>query len=106
MKFLVFAFLSLSLFAQDPRGFIRGTLTDTSGALIPSVKVRATANDTGVVATAITNESGQFSLPYLIPGFYTVAVEQTGFKSFSRPKVEVRVSSSTSNSKSAPSRNR
>ena len=51
MKVFLLALFSLALFAQDPRGFIRGTLTDTSGALIPGVKVRATANDTGVVSS-------------------------------------------------------
>jgi hypothetical protein len=89
---IALAILAFPLSAQDPRGFIRGTLTDTTGARIANARVRATASDTGVVAIAVTNESGLFSLPYLIPGFYSVAVEQSGFKSFSRPKVEVRVS--------------
>ncbi|MBL8216463.1 MAG: TonB-dependent receptor [Bryobacterales bacterium] len=81
--------------AQDPRGFIRGTLTDTSGAVIAGARVRATANDTGVVAVAQTNEAGLYSLPYLIPGLYKISVEQTGFKSYLRPNVEVRVSETT-----------
>jgi len=92
MKLLVIALLALALQAQDPRGFIRGTLSDASGALIPGAKVRATAKDTGVAATAITNESGLYSLPYLLSGFYKVTVEQNGFKAYSRSTVEVRVS--------------
>jgi hypothetical protein len=87
--------LTGSLFAQDPRGFIRGTLTDPSGAAIPGAKVRATANDTGVVAIAQTNEAGLYNIPYLIPGMYKLAVEQTGFKGYVRSNVEVRVSETT-----------
>ncbi|MEZ5402678.1 MAG: carboxypeptidase regulatory-like domain-containing protein [Bryobacteraceae bacterium] len=89
------AALSSSLYAQDPRGFIRGTITDPSGAAIPGAHVRATAADTGVAASAETNESGLYNIPYLIPGFYTLSVEQTGFKTFVRQKVEVRVSETT-----------
>jgi len=81
-----------SLQAQDPRGFIRGTITDTSGAVIAGAQVRATANDTGVSAVATTNQAGLYSIPYLIPGFYKLTVEQTGFKTFVRNQVEVRVS--------------
>lgn len=84
--------LVCALNAQDPRGFIRGTVTDSSGAVVPNVKVRATADDTGVVAVAQANDSGLYSIPYLIPGFYQLSAEQTGFKSFVRRKVEVRVS--------------
>jgi len=93
MNKLSFALLAcLCLQAQDPRGFIRGTLSDTTGAVIPGAKVRATANDTGVSAVSTTNDAGLYSIPYLIPGFYKITVEQTGFKSYARPNIEVRVS--------------
>jgi hypothetical protein len=87
--------LSLPLLGQDPRGFIRGTITDSSGAVVPGVRVRATAADTGVSAIAQTNESGLYNIPYLIPGFYRLTVEHTGFKTFVHQKVEVRVSETT-----------
>jgi hypothetical protein len=57
--------------------------------------VRATANDTGVAASAVTNDAGLYNLPYLIPGFYKLTVEQTGFKSYLRERIEVRVSETT-----------
>ncbi|MBM3785260.1 MAG: carboxypeptidase regulatory-like domain-containing protein [Acidobacteria bacterium] len=87
--------VALPLLAQDPRGFIKGTVADNSGGVIPGVKVRATANDTGVSAVAQANESGLFNIPYLIPGMYRVHVEHTGFKAFVRNNVEVRVSETT-----------
>ncbi|MCU0248135.1 MAG: TonB-dependent receptor, partial [Bryobacter sp.] len=62
---------------------------------MPGVKVRAIANDTGVAAVAQTNDAGLYNLPYLIPGLYKLTVEQTGFKTYVRPNVEVRVSETT-----------
>ena len=82
----------VTLQAQDPRGFIRGTVSDASGAVVPAATVRAVSEETGVAASTQTNESGLYNIPYLIPGFYRLTVEQTGFKSYLRGKVEVRVS--------------
>jgi hypothetical protein len=87
-----FVLLPVSLLCQDPRGFVRGTVMDNSGAVIPGAKVRATNNETGVVALATANDAGLYSIPYLIPGFYRLTVEHQGFKSFVRDKIEVRVS--------------
>jgi len=96
MRHLCFSALLLaSLHAQDPRGFIRGTITDASGAVVPAARVRATANDTGVSATSQTNEAGLYNIPFLIPGMYKLSVEHTGFKTFLRNNVEVRVSETT-----------
>jgi len=88
---LSFAILAI-LHAQDPRGFIRGTVMDNSGAVVPGARVRAISNETGVTAAAVANEAGIYNLPYLIPGFYKLTAEQQGFKTFLRDKVEVRVS--------------
>jgi hypothetical protein len=89
----VYFLLGVSILdAQDPRGFIRGTVADNTGAVIPGAKVRAIRNETGVAAAAVANESGGYNLPYLIPGFYRLTVEHEGFKAFVRDRVEVRVS--------------
>ncbi|MCL4402699.1 MAG: TonB-dependent receptor [Acidobacteria bacterium] len=77
--------------AQDPRGAISGSLTDSSGAAIPAVTVRATNAETGVVASAVSNATGSYQIPFLPPGMYRVTAELTGFKRFSRDKIEVRV---------------
>ncbi|MGH9629164.1 MAG: carboxypeptidase regulatory-like domain-containing protein [Bryobacteraceae bacterium] len=79
------------LLAQDPRGTLRGQVVDVTGAVIPAAQVRATNTATGVIASAQTNESGNYSIPFLIPGTYTVSVEQTGFKKFSREGVQITV---------------
>jgi len=90
-RILILFVVAASLLAQDPRGGITGTLTDPSGAAIPGVTVRATNTETGVAASAVSNSAGQYQIPFLSPGIYRVTAELTGFKRFSRDKIEVRV---------------
>ena len=78
--------------AQDPRGTIIGRVTDSSDAAITGVEVRATNSATGVKAVARTNASGNYSIPFVQPGFYTVEAELQGFRKHSRPNVHLRVS--------------
>jgi hypothetical protein len=66
-------------------------VTDATGAVVPNADVRATNVATGVAAASKTNESGNYTLPYLVPGIYTVSSEITGFKKFVRENVQVRV---------------
>jgi len=87
-------FLSISLCAQDPRGTILGRITDPSGAVVAGADVRVTNVATGVAAGAKTNEAGNYVLPYLLPGVYTLQAELAGFKKFVREAIQVRVADS------------
>ncbi|MCL4784468.1 MAG: carboxypeptidase regulatory-like domain-containing protein, partial [Bryobacterales bacterium] len=80
--------------AQDARGTVLGRVSDESGSVIPDAEVRITNENTGVVAAAKANASGNFVLPYLIPGTYTLSVEMTGFKKWIRPGIQVRINDS------------
>ena len=80
-----------SALGQDTRGTILGRVTDPSGANIAGADVRASNVATGVAVAAKTNDSGNFSIPYLLPGIYTVTAELAGFKKFVRDNVQVRV---------------
>ncbi len=86
--------LAAPLSAQDARGTMLGRVTDTTGAVIPNVDVRATNASTGVVASAKTNPAGNYVIPYLLPGTYIVSAELTGFKRFVREGVQVRIADS------------
>lgn len=78
---LLLGIISSVLWGQVlPVGTADGTITDTSGALIPDAKVILTSPDTGQTRTVATNESGYFYVPLLPPGAYTVTVEKEGFK--------------------------
>jgi hypothetical protein len=77
--------------AQDFRGGVVGKVTDESGGVLPGVTVTATSRDTNVTSTAVTNDSGAYTLLYLTPGPYRVSAELQGFKRVQRENVDVRV---------------
>ncbi|MCI0723747.1 MAG: TonB-dependent receptor [Acidobacteria bacterium] len=66
--------------AQTVTGTIIGTVTDQTGALVPNVSVKVTNTATTLSRTVTTNEAGQYTVPFLPPGVYTVACEQSGFR--------------------------
>lgn len=84
MRYLVcigLLLMSSSLsFAQDTRGNISGTVTDSQGDLIPGAGVTVTNTGTGTATRLTTNASGYYEAPLLLPGTYSVTVENTGFK--------------------------
>jgi hypothetical protein len=69
----------LNGFGQSANSIIGGTVQDVSGALIPGVTVTATNTGTGVVNTAVSNESGTYQFPSLQPGTYKLQAELPGF---------------------------
>jgi hypothetical protein len=81
--------------AQDPRGSIRGRVSDSSSAFVPGATVSAVNVATGVRAEAQTNQDGMYSIPFLPPGVYTLNAELSGFSPWSRADVQVRVSETT-----------
>lgn len=92
---LLFAFFlggCLSLYAQDSRGVIGGRVTDSSGAIVPAALVLITSDSTTVSVRGNTNQEGIYESQYLLPGFYSVLVEHTGFKKWSRQRVELLTS--------------
>lgn len=82
---------SALLYGQAVSGTLLGTITDTTGGLVPSAKVTITETNTGVSRSTATNDSGNYTFPDLPPGVYRVAVEQTGFKRAERSDVNVNV---------------
>ena len=72
--------LSALMFAQSERGTITGTVRDASGAVIPAAKVVLTNTQTGVNFTAASNADGEYTVPQLQVGTYTVRVDKDGFR--------------------------
>src|SRR5581483_2939286 len=77
--------------AQDPRGTLAGSVLDASGAVIPGVEVHATRTETGVTADGVTNATGKFNIPFLVPGKYRLVAEKSGFRKYVRENIELRV---------------
>src|SRR5438477_13074986 len=57
-----------------------GTVSDASGALIPGVTITAKNTQTGVITTAVSNETGAYQFPNLQTGTYTASAELPGFQ--------------------------
>ena len=75
--------------AQSVYGSIFGTVTDKSGAAIPGATVTVTDESKGTVVTTTANESGDYSVPHLIPDVYDIKVTLKGFKSFETKGIKV-----------------
>src|SRR3982751_316947 len=71
---------------------LTGTVTDSTGASVPNAAVTATQISTGVARSTKTNEEGVYSIPYLNPGGYRIAIEAQGFKKFTQENVTLDVS--------------
>ncbi|MCS7023259.1 MAG: carboxypeptidase regulatory-like domain-containing protein [Bryobacteraceae bacterium] len=85
-------YLVLPILAQDFRASLTGLITDPVGAAVPDARVRVRNLATNAQAETTSNETGRYSIPFLIPGRYTVEVEATGFKKFVRENVELQIS--------------
>jgi hypothetical protein len=72
--------LCVGSLGQINTGKITGSVTDSSGAVVPAVPITALNDATGVVTRAETSEGGEYVLNFLVPGTYRIAVEKTGFK--------------------------
>jgi hypothetical protein len=88
---LLISFGTKLVHAQATTGELTGRVSDAAGAVIPGVTVTVRGTDSGLVRTAVTNESGEYLFVLLPPGRYTVAAELAGFKKIERPDVMVGV---------------
>src|SRR5436190_19932980 len=77
--------------AQLGTATMSGNVTDSSGAVVVGATVSATNNGTGFQRQTTTNPQGQYNLPGLNPGSYTVSVEFTGFRRAERSDVTLQV---------------
>lgn len=75
----LFFALSAFCFAQTEQGAITGLVTDQSGAAVPQAKISAINTSTQVTATTESSDGGNYKIPYLLPGPYTLVAEKSGF---------------------------
>src|SRR6266568_4641535 len=61
-------------------GTILGTVTDNSGAVLSNARVDVTNTGTNVTNRTQTTSSGDFTVPFLPPGTYRIAVQSPGFQ--------------------------
>lgn len=77
---VIFVCLAVVAVAQTDTARVIGTITDTTGAVLPNATVTITDLGTGRVVTAKTNDTGGYTVNALPIGKYHVDVKMEGFK--------------------------
>jgi len=88
---LVLSLIVLPAAAQDFRGAVSGTITDSSGAVLPGVTVSVKNVDTNVAVQTVTDARGTYQVRYLNAGTYEVQAQLEGLQTVVRKGVGVRV---------------
>ncbi|MBV9268069.1 MAG: carboxypeptidase regulatory-like domain-containing protein, partial [Acidobacteriaceae bacterium] len=88
--FVSFAF-TMTAFGQTPTATITGTVTDSTGAVVPEAKVTAVNQETNVPSVKETSSDGSFTIINLLPGKYILTVEKDGFKKVALPEFPLEV---------------
>jgi len=81
--FVLVALVSTLAFAQQT-GNLAGKVTATDGSVLPGVTVEAKSNSLPQPRTAVTNEVGEYRLPALVPGNYTLTFSLAGMQTVTR----------------------
>jgi hypothetical protein len=76
--------LAASALAQGGRAELQGVVLDQGKAVLPGVTVTVTHEGTGQTRQAVTGADGQFTIPTLLPGPYTVKADLQGFETTTR----------------------
>jgi hypothetical protein len=91
---LILITLSLAARAQVVGGTIVGTVTDSSGAVIPNAHVLVHNDDTGTQRSLTTSASGAYAAPSIPVGTYTVSVDAPGFAHYTRKNITLTIGQS------------
>ncbi len=78
-------------YAQQVFGSIYGTVTDPGGAVVVNAKVTITDVNKGTTFEVVTDASGNYRKPQLIPDTYKVVIEAPGFSKVRSDNLEVHV---------------
>ena len=78
-----------ALLAQSDNAALSGSVADSSGALLPNAKVTVRNSATKETFAVTTNNSGNFTVPNVAPGNYSVRVEAPGFETTTLDNVQV-----------------
>src|SRR5215471_619 len=91
---LLCAFLiaTLSAIAQTVSSTVKGTIVDSSGAVVPGATCKLTNTATNGQIAVLTGPDGTFQFLDVLAGTYTLAVSAPGFKNYELTNVEVLAS--------------
>src|SRR5882762_6078903 len=75
----IWVFWTGQAYAQVSGASLAGTVTDSSGAVIPNAEVSITNSATGVTRTVTSGSAGLYTAPNLLPGIYDIRITAPGF---------------------------
>ena len=82
--------LAANIGAQALYGSLVGNVTDETGAALPGATVTVTQTGTSLTREIVTNETGSYNVPNLLPGTYQVDVKLAGFQTYTARDIAVR----------------
>ncbi len=91
LRFLGALLCAAALYGQTSTGEFSGSVTDSSGAVVPHAKVTSTSVETGAAREVNTDSSGSYVITLLQPGVYNLSAEAQGFKKTVQNNIELRV---------------
>src|SRR5580704_2150040 len=80
-----------TLTAQTPTATLVGTVLDPAGAAVQGAKVEVRDTGTNEVRSITSDQKGEFTVPHLNPGIYTVNVTKEGFQVLSEKGLELQL---------------
>ncbi len=89
VAFLLLIFAGSALAQLSGKGAITGTVTDSTGAVIPGASIVARNNDSGITTTSEATGSGTFTFANLDPGIYSVTITAQGFEKLIQQNIHV-----------------
>jgi hypothetical protein len=91
LLFVPLATLCVPLHSQTVDTAILGTVSDSSGALIPGATVTVSSTATGERKSTVTASAGEFTINYLIPGNYVLTVSANGFTTYQQKDIALLI---------------
>src|ERR1700735_5030255 len=83
------AFMAVSAWSQTQLATVSGTVTDTSGAVVPGVSVTIVSQGTGLKRSVLTDTAGEYRFVGLPTGNYSLRIEKPGFQSQIRDGIQL-----------------
>ena len=91
LAFLATLFFSPAAVAQVATGSMVGTIVDASGQIVPGAQVTIRDVNRNTTTPLVTDATGVYTAPFLVPGTYEVSVELQGFKTWTRRGLVLQV---------------
>lgn len=89
--FLILFLLAADSGAQEFRATLTGRVTDPQNLTVAEASVQVRNVDTSEISTAKTDSHGNFSIPFLRPGSYTITVSHAGFRQYAQQGITLEV---------------